>query len=79
MLTVVAIIGRPNVGKSTLFNNLTNTKAALVLDFPGTTRDRNYGFAEISGNSYILIDTAGINFIFSRCLSRAESTRFKFS
>lgn len=60
MLSVVTIVGRPNVGKSTLFNRLTNSKAALVLDVPGTTRDRNYGFGEIEGKFYILVDTAGI-------------------
>ena len=61
MLPVVTIIGRPNVGKSTLFNRLTKSKAALVVDLPGTTRDRNYGFGKIGEHSYIVVDTAGIN------------------
>ena len=46
---VVALVGRPNVGKSTLFNRLTRTRDALVADFPGLTRDRKYGHANISG------------------------------
>ena len=62
MLPVVAIIGRPNVGKSTLFNRLTKSKAALVVDLPGTTRDRNYGFGSIGDQKYIIIDTAGVDY-----------------
>jgi GTP-binding protein len=61
MLPTVTIIGRPNVGKSTLFNKLTKTKSALVVDFPGTTVDRNYGLAKINEQSCIVIDTAGID------------------
>ena len=61
MLPVVTIIGRPNVGKSTLFNRLTNTKDALVVDLPGTTRDRNYGIGNIGNQQYILIDTPGVD------------------
>lgn len=60
MIPVVALVGRPNVGKSTLFNRLTKTRDALVADFPGLTRDRKYGRAEIHGHEYILIDTGGI-------------------
>lgn len=47
MLPVVALVGRPNVGKSTLFNRLTRSRDALVADYPGLTRDRQYGKAEI--------------------------------
>ena len=58
---VVALVGRPNVGKSTLFNRLTRTRDALVADFPGLTRDRKYGHANISGYDFIVIDTGGID------------------
>jgi GTP-binding protein len=60
MLPVVAIVGRPNVGKSTLFNCLTQSRNALVSDFPGMTRDRQYGQANIAEHQYIVIYTAGI-------------------
>lgn len=61
MIPVVALVGRPNVGKSTLFNRLTRTRDALVADFPGLTRDRKYGRAEVEGNEFIIIDTGGID------------------
>jgi len=61
MIPVVALVGRPNVGKSTLFNRLTKTRDALVADFPGLTRDRKYGRAEIEGNEFIIVDTGGID------------------
>ena len=61
MVPVVALVGRPNVGKSTLFNRLTRSRDALVADFPGLTRDRKYGRAEIKGHEYIVIDTGGID------------------
>lgn len=54
-------MGRPNVGKSTLFNRLTRTRDALVADFPGLTRDRKYGHANIAGYDFIVIDTGGID------------------
>ena len=57
---VVAIIGRPNVGKSTLFNRLTGTRAALVSDIPGLTRDRREGVADLGGAEIALVDTAGL-------------------
>jgi len=60
VLPVIAIVGRPNVGKSTLFNALTKTRDALVVDLPGTTRDRQYGEGKVGGKPYILIDTGGI-------------------
>ncbi|MFT7454921.1 MAG: GTP-binding protein, partial [Marinobacter maritimus] len=60
MLPVVALVGRPNVGKSTLFNRLTRTRDALVADFPGLTRDRKYGQAKIDEQEFIVIDTGGI-------------------
>lgn len=61
MLPVIALVGRPNVGKSTLFNRLTNTRDALVADYPGLTRDRKYGQAKFQGWQFILIDTGGIS------------------
>ncbi|MEP6607238.1 MAG: ribosome biogenesis GTPase Der [Burkholderiaceae bacterium] len=59
MKPVVAIVGRPNVGKSTLFNRLTRSRSALVADFPGLTRDRHYGEGRIGPRDYIVIDTGG--------------------
>lgn len=59
-MKVVALVGCPNVGKSTLFNRLTKTRDALVADFPGLTRDRKYGRALYDGREYIVIDTGGI-------------------
>ena len=61
MTPVIALVGRPNVGKSTLFNRLTRTRDALVADFPGLTRDRKYGHANIAGFDFIVIDTGGID------------------
>lgn len=60
MIPVIALVGRPNVGKSTLFNRLTKTQDALVADFPGLTRDRQYGQAQYEDKSYIVVDTGGI-------------------
>jgi len=59
MLPTLVIVGRPNVGKSTLFNRLTRTRAALVADFPGLTRDRHYGHARAGERSYLVVDTGG--------------------
>src|SRR5450432_1691129 len=60
MLPVVALIGRPNVGKSTLFNAMTGTRDALVADLPGLTRDRQYGFARRTDVPCIVVDTGGL-------------------
>ena len=60
MLSVVAIVGRPNVGKSTLFNALTRTRDALVADLPGVTRDRQYGIARVGRSPCVLVDTGGL-------------------
>ncbi len=59
MKPVVALVGRPNVGKSTLFNRLTRSRAALVADFPGLTRDRHYGDGLLGPVAYLVIDTGG--------------------
>jgi GTP-binding protein len=60
MIPVIALVGRPNVGKSTLFNRLTRTQDALVADFPGLTRDRQYGDAVFNDKPFIVVDTGGI-------------------
>ena len=60
MLPVVALVGRPNVGKSTLFNYLTRTRDALVADYPGLTRDRQYGRVRRGQQDYFVVDTGGI-------------------
>ena len=60
MLPVVAIVGRPNVGKSTLFNALTRTRDALVANVPGVTRDRQYGISRVGRNPCLLVDTGGL-------------------
>ena len=61
MKPVLALIGRPNVGKSTLFNHLTRSRDALVADFPGLTRDRKYGAGDLNGRGFLLIDTGGLS------------------
>jgi GTP-binding protein len=60
MLPVIAIVGRPNVGKSTLFNALTRTRDALVANMPGVTRDRQYGVTRVGAMPCVLIDTGGL-------------------
>ncbi len=60
MLPVLALVGRPNVGKSTLFNALTGTQDALVADLPGLTRDRKYGYGVVEPHRFIVVDTGGI-------------------
>lgn len=60
MLPVVALVGRPNVGKSTLFNRLTRSRDAIVADYPGLTRDRQYGFGKLGPVPYLVIDTGGV-------------------
>ena len=60
MLPVIALVGRPNVGKSTLFNSLTRTRDALVADMPGLTRDRQYGIGQRGPSPYVVVDTGGL-------------------
>ena len=61
MNPVLALVGRPNVGKSTLFNVMTRSRDALVADFPGLTRDRKYGHGRYDGKKFIVIDTGGLS------------------
>jgi GTP-binding protein len=61
MIPVIALVGRPNVGKSTLFNRLTRSRDALVANYSGLTRDRKYGEGEMLGRRFMLIDTGGIS------------------
>lgn len=60
MLPAIVLVGRPNVGKSTLFNRLTRSRDALVADVPGLTRDRKYGEAEVEGRRCLVVDTGGL-------------------
>src|SRR5471030_923385 len=60
MLPTVVLVGRPNVGKSTLFNRLTRSRDALVADLPGLTRDRHYGRGRVGDKPYIVVDTGGL-------------------
>jgi len=61
MKPVIALVGRPNVGKSTLFNQLTKSRDALVADYPGLTRDRKYGVGRVGDKPYIVVDTGGLS------------------
>jgi len=60
MKPTIALVGRPNVGKSTLFNRLTRSRAALVADIPGLTRDRHYGHGHSGDKSFLVVDTGGL-------------------
>jgi len=61
MKPILALVGRPNVGKSTLFNRLTQSRNALVADYPGLTRDRHYGMGRFAGKSFLVVDTGGLD------------------
>jgi len=61
MIPTIALVGRPNVGKSTLFNRLTKTRDAIVANFSGLTRDRKYGDAVHGDKRFIVVDTGGIS------------------
>src|SRR5258708_17203499 len=77
MLPVIALVGRPNVGKSTLFNVLTGTRDAIVADVPGLTRDRQYGFGRLGPVPYVVIDTGGLieNSVGIEAQMRAQTRR----
>ena len=74
-LPVVAIIGRPNVGKSTLFNRLVGARKAIVDNLPGVTRDRNYAEAQWSGRKFLLVDTGGIESVATANSKKAFMSR----
>ena len=59
MKPTIVLVGRPNVGKSTLFNRMTRSRQALVADVPGLTRDRHYGHGNRDGRSFLVVDTGG--------------------
>ena len=61
MIPVIALVGRPNVGKSTLFNRLTRSRDALAANYSGPTRDRRYGDGEMFDRRFMVIDTGGIS------------------
>lgn len=61
VVPVVVLVGRPNVGKSTLFNAFTNSRDALVMDLPGLTRDRQYGQGRFEGKGFMVVDTGGLS------------------
>jgi len=65
MKPVIALVGRPNVGKSTLFNRITGSRDAIVIDVPGVTRDRQYGHGQLGDLDYIVVDTGGVTETYS--------------
>src|SRR5215213_10070445 len=77
MLPIVVIVGRPNVGKSTLFNRLTRSRDAIVHDQPGITRDRHYGRGRTGRKAYLVVDTGGFEPVASEGIYRemARQTR----
>ena len=83
MLPVIALVGRPNVGKSTLFNALTGTRDALVADMPGLTRDRKYGYGRFGSDfPYLVVDTGGLVVDAARhrsLMARADAARHRRS
>jgi len=76
---LIGIVGKANVGKSTLFNCLTRTRDAIVSDQPGVTRDRQYGFGEVNDRRFIVVDTGGIAVVDDTQLSKMTETQIKYA
>ena len=76
MKPTIALVGRPNVGKSTLFNRLTKTKDALVHDLPGLTRDRHYGHGRVGSKPYLVVDTGGFEPVVDSGIRRSRCCDF---
>lgn len=75
MLPVIALVGRPNVGKSTLFNRLTRSRDAIVADFAGLTRDRQYGQGRVGPRPYLVVDTGGFEPVRSEGIVKAMASQ----
>jgi GTP-binding protein len=79
VLPTVVLVGRPNVGKSTLFNRLTRSRAALVADFPGLTRDRHYGRGRVGPVPYLVVDTGGFEPVASEGVMHAMARQTRLA
>ena len=71
MKPTIVLVGRPNVGKSTLFNRMTRSRQALVADIPGLTRDRHYGYGNRDGRPFLVVDTGGFEPVAKESLLKA--------
>ena len=79
MKPVIAVVGRPNVGKSTLFNRMTKSRDAIVADFSGLTRDRHYGDGRLGEHAFIVVDTGGFEPDSTTGIVDRKSTRLNSS